>query len=115
MAQAERIIKANRELMSRVRRPKSTSPLRLAHSELIAALAGNIPHPIYEGATADDLDDRAEHLETVLGAVHAYLGVIISDTAQNWPAPGSEDTKFGVKMGPEVGHAEAEVYAGVQD
>jgi hypothetical protein len=32
----------------------------------------------------------------------------------SWPAPGSEDTKFGVTMGPEVGHAEAEVYAGVQ-
>ena len=28
-----------------------------------------------------------------------------------WPAPGSEDTKFGVTMEPEVGHAEAEVYA----
>jgi len=31
-----------------------------------------------------------------------------------WPAPGSEDTKFGMTMGPEVGHGEAEVYAGVQ-
>jgi hypothetical protein len=32
----------------------------------------------------------------------------------HWPAPGSEDTKFGVRMGPEVGHGEAEVYARVQ-
>ena len=31
-----------------------------------------------------------------------------------WPAPGSEDTKFGVTMGPEVDHGEAKVYAGVQ-
>ena len=31
-----------------------------------------------------------------------------------WPAPGSEDTKFGVTMRPEVSHAEAEVYARVQ-
>jgi uncharacterized protein with ParB-like and HNH nuclease domain len=31
-----------------------------------------------------------------------------------WPAPGSEDTKFGVTMEPEVGHGEAEVHAGVQ-
>jgi Transposase, Mutator family len=30
-----------------------------------------------------------------------------------WPAPGSEDTKFRVTMGPEAGHGEAEVYAGV--
>ena len=35
-------------------------------------------------------------------------------SAIDWPAPGSEDTKFGVTMGLEVGHAEAEVYAGVQ-
>jgi hypothetical protein len=32
---------------------------------------------------------------------------------ETWPAPGSEDTKFGVTMGPEVRHGEAEVYAGV--
>ena len=31
-----------------------------------------------------------------------------------WPAPGSEDTEFGVLMEPEVRHGEAEVYAGVQ-
>ena len=35
-------------------------------------------------------------------------------TASIWPAPGSEDTKFGVTMGLEVGHGEAEVYTGVQ-
>ena len=31
-----------------------------------------------------------------------------------WPARGSEDTKFGVTMGPEVGHGASGVYAGVQ-
>ena len=30
-----------------------------------------------------------------------------------WPAPGSKDTKFGVTIGPEVGHREAEVYTRV--
>ena len=34
--------------------------------------------------------------------------------ADVWPAPGSEDTELGVFMGPEVGHGETEVYAGVQ-
>jgi hypothetical protein len=34
--------------------------------------------------------------------------------AERWPAPVFEDTKFGVTMGPEVGHGETEVYAGVQ-
>jgi hypothetical protein len=32
----------------------------------------------------------------------------------DWPAPGSEDTKLGVLMEPEVRHGAAEVYAGVQ-
>jgi hypothetical protein len=31
-----------------------------------------------------------------------------------WPAPGSEDTEFGVLMEPEVGHGETEVYPRVQ-
>jgi hypothetical protein len=85
MAQAERIHKAIRELMSRGRPPKSTSPVRLAHGEFVAALAANIPHPIYAGANADDLDGRADHLEKLFAAVHVYLGVIIADTAQNIP------------------------------
>ena len=31
-----------------------------------------------------------------------------------WPAPGSEDTKLGVFMGPEVSDGEAKIYARVQ-
>jgi hypothetical protein len=31
-----------------------------------------------------------------------------------WPAPGFEDTEFGVLMEPEVRHGEAEVYTRVQ-
>jgi hypothetical protein len=85
MAQAVGITTAIRQLMSRGRPPKSTSPVRLAHTEFIAALAGNVPHPIYAGANADDLDGRANHLEKVFGALHAYLAVIIGDTAQNIP------------------------------
>jgi hypothetical protein len=30
-----------------------------------------------------------------------------------WPAPGSEDSELGVFMGPEVGHGETKIYAGV--
>ncbi|HZY72981.1 MAG TPA: DUF4747 family protein, partial [Edaphobacter sp.] len=43
--------------------------------------------------------------------INAYT---VSDDEAVWPAPGSEDTRFGVTMGPEGGHAEAEVHAGVQ-
>ena len=93
MAQAATIATAIRQLMSRGRPPKSTSPVRLAHTELIAALAGNVPHPIYAGANADDLDGRADHLEKVFGALHAYLAVIIGDTAQNIPG-GALDRRY---------------------
>ena len=93
MAQAERITTAIRELMSRGRPPKSTSPVRQAHTELVAALAGNVPHPIYAGANADDLDGRADHLEKVFGALHAYLAAIIADTAQNIPG-GALDRRY---------------------
>jgi len=83
MAQAESITTAIRQLMSRGRPQKSTSPVRQAHTECIATLAGNFPRPIYAGANADDLDGRADHLEKVFGALHAYLAVLIGDMAQN--------------------------------
>jgi hypothetical protein len=50
----------------------------------------------------------------VFGCLLGVLGNALAAVNVVWPAPGSEDTKFGVTMGPEVGHAEAEVYAGVQ-
>jgi hypothetical protein len=59
--------------------------VRLAHTELIAALAANAPHPIYRRANADDLDARANHLEKVFAALDAYVAVIIGNTAQSLP------------------------------
>jgi hypothetical protein len=85
MAQAERITTAIRELMSRGRPGQSTSPVRLAHAEFAAALAGNVPHPIYADVDSEDLDDRADHLEKVFSALHVYLTEISADTAQNTP------------------------------
>jgi hypothetical protein len=85
MAQADSITTAIRQLMSRGRRLKSTSSVRLAHSEFVAALAGNAPHPIYLEADSEDLSGRANHLEKVFEALHVYLAAIISDTAQNIP------------------------------
>ena len=63
MAQAETITTAIRELMSRKRPLKSTNPVRVAHTELVATLAGNFPHPIFAEADSDDLDGRADHLK----------------------------------------------------
>jgi hypothetical protein len=93
MAQAAGITTAIRQLMSRGRLLKSTSPVRLAHTEFVAALAGNVPHPIYAGANADDLDGRADHLEKAFAALNAYFAVIIGDTAQNMPG-GALDRRY---------------------
>ena len=93
MAQAECITTAIRELMSCGRPPKSTSPVRPAHIEFVAALTGNIPHPIYADVDSEDLDGRADHLEKVFAALHVYLTAIIADTAQNTPG-GTLDRRY---------------------
>jgi hypothetical protein len=86
MAQADYIITAIRQLMSRGQPPKSTNPARSAHAEFVAALAANAPHPIRSAFDAADLDDRADHLQKVLAALHVYVAAITADLAQNIPA-----------------------------
>ena len=93
MAQAKCITTAIRELMSRGRPPKSTNPVRLAHTEFIAALAGNAPDPICADVDSEDLDGRADHLERVFAALHVYLTAIIADTAHNVPG-GTLDRRY---------------------
>jgi hypothetical protein len=93
MAQAEGITIAIRELMSGGPPDQSTSPVRLAHTEFVAAVAGNVPHPIYADVDSDDLDDRADHLEKVFAALHVYLTAIIADTAHNLPG-GTLDRRY---------------------
>jgi hypothetical protein len=93
MAQAECITTAIRELMSRGRPPNPTSPARLAHSVFVAALAANVPHPIYADVDSEDLDGRADHLERVFAALHIYFTAIIADTAQNIPG-GALDRRY---------------------
>ena len=93
MAQAERITTAIRELMSRGRPPKSTNPVGAAHTEFVAALAGNVPHPIHSDGDSEDLEGRADHLEKVFAALHVYLTAIIADTAQNIPS-GTLDRRY---------------------
>jgi hypothetical protein len=85
MAQADSITTAIRKLMSRGRPPKSTNPVRAAHSEFVAALAGNVPHPIHSDAGSEDLEGRADHLERVFAALHVYRTAIIPDMAQTIP------------------------------
>ena len=92
MAQAECISTAIREEMSRGLLSKSTSPVRAAHTELIAEFTANPPRPIYLAAESDDLDDSADHPE-VLAAVRLYLTAILADTAENIPG-GTLDHKY---------------------
>ena len=47
-------------------------------------------------------------------ALNTYFDFLKKSVSSFWPAPGSEDTEFGVFMGPEVRHGETKVYAGVQ-
>src|SRR4051812_33979801 len=84
MAQAECITTAIRELMSRGQLPKSTTP-RAAHTEFVAALAGNVPHPIHSNANSEDLERRAGHLEKVFAALHLYVTALIIGAAINIP------------------------------
>jgi len=93
MAQAECITTAIRELMSRGRPPEPTSPVRLAHTEFVTALARNAPDPIYADVDSEDLDGRADHLERVFAALQVYLTAIIADTAHNVPS-GTLDRRY---------------------
>ena len=86
MAQADTITTAIRELMSRGQPPKSTNPVRAAHAEFVAALAGNAPQPIRSVFDPADLDDRADHLQKVLAALHVYVAAITAELAQKFPA-----------------------------
>jgi hypothetical protein len=85
MAQAKCITTAIRELLSRGQPPKSTNPVRLAHTEFVATLAGNVPHPISADVDSADLESHTDHLEKVFAALHVYLTAIKGDTAQNIP------------------------------
>jgi hypothetical protein len=73
MAQAKGVSTTIRELMSRGQRPKFTSPVRRVHTELVAALAGNVPHAIYAEVNSEDLDGRANHLEEVFASLCVYF------------------------------------------
>jgi hypothetical protein len=54
----------------------STGPVRAAHAEFVAAMAGHPPRPIPLEADALDLEDRADHLNTVLSALSVYVAVV---------------------------------------
>jgi hypothetical protein len=82
MAQAKSISTTLRQLMSRGRPRKSTSPLRAAHTEFVAAIA---PRSFRANADCEVLEGRADHLQTVFAALHVYVTAMIAEFAQKIP------------------------------
>jgi hypothetical protein len=75
-------------------RPAPTfSTVEEAHSDLVERLSGSKPHRILYIADARDLEERAEHLQQVLGAMLDYVGAIVADTDHVAPG-GSIDRKY---------------------
>jgi hypothetical protein len=68
------------------------STVEEAHTGLIERLAGSKPHHIRYIADAQDLEERAGHLQQVLGAVLDYVGAVVTDTDHVAPG-GSIDRK----------------------
>jgi len=93
MAQADCLTTAIRQLMSRGRAPKSTTQVRAAHTEFVAAIAGNVPHLIHSHVHPEELEQRADHLDKVFAALHVYITAIIADTAHNIPG-GKLDRRY---------------------
>jgi hypothetical protein len=69
------------------------STVEAAHTGLIARLSGSKPHRTLYIADARDLEERAEHLQRVLGAVLDYVGAIVTDTSHVAPG-GSIDREY---------------------
>jgi len=75
-------------------RPAPTfSTVEEAHTDLIERLVASKPYRILYIADAQDLEERAEHLQQILGAVLDYVGAIVSDTSHVAPG-GSIDRKY---------------------
>jgi hypothetical protein len=94
MAQAELVSIAGRARITGAPANASTTPLvgdpvRAAHADFLAAVASHPPRPLPIKADPIDLQDRADHLNAVLGGLAACLAVILVDTVQN--VPGSLD------------------------
>ena len=86
MVHAKSITTAIREVMSRGQPLKSTNRVRAAHTAFVAALAGNAPHPIRSDANWEAHEERANHLEKTIAALHVYFSAIIAETAGDIPA-----------------------------
>lgn len=77
----------------RARHAPGFSTAEEAHTGLIERLAVLKPYRILYIADARDLEERAEHLQQILGAVLDHVGAIVADTSHVAPG-GSIDRKY---------------------
>lgn len=56
-----------------------------AYQVMMGALAAEHPHDILHFADRADIQERQEHLKTILDAVATYAEWIVQDTAENAP------------------------------
>jgi hypothetical protein len=61
------------------------STIQTAHLDLVARLATTRPHQIVAIADRVDIEERAEHVRDILGAVLSYVGTVVADTNDNLP------------------------------
>ena len=85
MAQAGYVTNAIRALIIGAGAGPSTNLVRTAHAEFVAVLAAHPPWQIPVAVAATDLEDRADHLSTVLDALSVYVTALLNDAAQNVP------------------------------
>ncbi len=83
MAKADYVTNAICALITGASAKPSTNPVRAAHVELVARLAGHPPRPIPLKPPVVDLEDRVDDLNKVLNALSVYLTAILDDIAQN--------------------------------
>jgi len=85
MAQADHVSTAIPGLITEASAKSRIYPVRAAHAEFVIALAAHPPWRIPLFPDASDLEDRADHLKLVLGALTAYVTALLEDAAQNVP------------------------------
>src|SRR5215471_16209354 len=95
MSQAESIVITSRAGSSQPRlQVRQFTPVELAYIRMITRLAAARPTRIV-GAFADrvDVEDRAEHLASVMAALVEYANTVVTDTAELVPV-GAIDRKY---------------------
>ena len=85
MAQADYVPSAIRVLFTDANLDPSTKHVSATYTALIGELVGHPPRPIPLAARAVDLEERADHLATVITALSGCLTASLNDAAQNVP------------------------------